>query len=542
MSLPLRIGFILEGLSVPAWQAELMEAVGSEPGLERSVLLVDRSGTSRPPAPAILAAYDAVDRLLDRGRNTRLRTVEIATGKTPVVEWVPGPDPARGLEPEVRARLSEQRLDVLLDLRAGGPRRELPAVARFGLWAIRFGACGQDGGGLPGLWEIVERGSLATATLEAQGPDGARRVLGQTTCGTHLYSLLRTRCVLVAATVNLALGRLRGLRDLGHGFLTRWSCGPENPETSRPRSPGALRLSEMVATCGLRLARRLWEKALRDDFYWSVAIAPRPPGAGLATLRDAPFRELPQSPDWFHADPVLFDHQGRHFVFMEAFRYATGKGVIAVSRIEPGGAMSPPETVLERPYHLSYPFVFSQHGQILMIPETSGNQTIELYRCERFPDRWVLDTVLMDGVEAADATVLEHAGRLWMFVTMASRGLWPDTELHVFHAQDVRGPWQPHPLNPVVSDVRRARPAGPVWEEAGRLIRPAQDCRLGYAAATSFQRITTLTTEDFAEEPFARLTADQLRWKRDARRTHTWCMGTGFVALDATVSRWRVSG
>ena len=49
-------------------------------------------------------------------------------------------------------------------------------------------------------------------------------------------------------------------------------------------------------------------------------------------------------------------------------------------------------------------------------------------------------------------------------------------------------------------------------------------------------------TEDFAEEPFARLTADQLRWKRDARRTHTWCMGTGFVALDATVSRWRVSG
>ena len=30
-----------------------------------------------------------------------------------------------------------------------------------------------------------------------------------------------------------------------------------------------------------------------------------------------------------------------------------------------------------------------------MLPETSGNRTIELYRCEHFPDRWALDTVLM---------------------------------------------------------------------------------------------------------------------------------------------------
>src|SRR5439155_24993081 len=117
----------------------------------------------------------------------------------------------------------------------------------------------------------------------------------------------------------------------------------------------------------------------------------------------------------------------------------------------------------------------------------------------------------LDGVTAADATILEHEGRLWMFVNLASRGLWLDTELHLFHAKDARGPWRPHPLNPVVSDVRRVRPAGPIWEEEGRLIRPAQDCRLGYASATSFQRITTLTASDYAEEPFDRLTADQLR-------------------------------
>jgi hypothetical protein len=285
----------------------------------------------------------------------------------------------------------------------------------------------------------------------------------------------------------------------------------------------------------------LWEKFLRDDFYWSVAVAPRPPGTKLAVMRQAAFRELPQPADWFYADPLLFEHRGRHFVFMEGFPYATGKGVIAVSRLESDGSMSAPETVLERPYHLSYPFVFSSLGQIFMIPETCGNRTIELYRCERFPDRWVLDTVLMEDVEAADATVLEHSGRLWMFVNLASRGLWLDTELHLFHSEDARGPWRPHPLNPVVSDVRRARPAGPIWEEEGRLIRPTQDCTPGYAFATSFQTITTLTTEDYAEEPLTRLEAHDLHWKPGARRTHTWCMGAGFVAIDATVSRWSAS-
>jgi len=282
-----------------------------------------------------------------------------------------------------------------------------------------------------------------------------------------------------AAAVNLTLGRLRSLRAIGPELLTRPARVPEDPAAPRPRSPGALRRSRMVATCGLRLARRLWDKFLRDDFYWSVAVARRQPGAGLATLRDAAFQELSQPADWFYADPILFEHQGRQVVFMEAFPYATGKGVIAVSRLEPGGSITPPETVLERPYHLSYPFVFSWQGRIFMIPETSGNRTIELYRCERFPDRWTLDTVLLDGVTAADATILEHAGRLWMFVNLASRGLWLDTELHLFHAKDARGPWRPHPLNPVVSDVRRVRPAGPIWEEEGRLIRPAQDCRLG---------------------------------------------------------------
>jgi hypothetical protein len=533
MSEALRVGFVVDGLTVPAWQAELIESARRERGLQSTLFVIEpRASAPRHP---VLAAYDAFDRFLDRGRGSLLRTVTVEPAGATVLTGTPG----QGLDPDRIARWSEQGLDLLIDLGAHDLEPAAARAARYGLWMLQFGDDTRRGEELPQLWEITRSDSLAVASIVAMSPDGTRRVVGRTTCSTHPYSLIRTRSVVIAALMNLTLGRLRALRDLGPALPARWRAVAE-PAGTRPPAPGALGLATRFAICALRVAGRIWSIAARDDFYWSVAVAPRPAGLRLeAAMREATFREMPQPPDWFHADPFVFEHRGRPYLFVEAFPYATGRGVIAVSRVEADGSVSRPEPVLERPYHLSYPYVFDWRGQTFMLPETSGNRTIELYRCEHFPDRWALDTVLMKDVEAADATVLEHAGRLWMFVTVASRGMSPDTELHLFHAEDLRGPWQAHPLNPIVSDVRRARPAGALWEEDGQLIRPSQDCTPGYAFAISFQRITTLTPEDYAEETFARLTASQLRWKRNARRTHHWFMGPRFMAIDATVSRFR---
>jgi hypothetical protein len=42
--------------------------------------------------------------------------------------------------------------------------------------------------------------------------------------------------------------------------------------------------------------------------------------------------------------------------------------------------------VLERPYHLSYPYVFFVGDDAFMLPETAANGAIELYRAVSFPD------------------------------------------------------------------------------------------------------------------------------------------------------------
>ena len=148
--------------------------------------------------------------------------------------------------------------------------------------------------------------------------------------------------------------------------------------------------------------------------------------------------------------------------------------------------LGPPASALTRAYHVSYPFVFRHRDDIFMIPESLENETVDLYRAVDFPSGWVLEQRLLSGVYAVDATLFEESSRLWLFLNLAEPGASLNDELHVYSSASLVGPWVAHPENPVVSDVRRARPAGRIFRHGGRLIRPSQDCSHGYGTAVVF--------------------------------------------------------
>ena len=147
-----------------------------------------------------------------------------------------------------------------------------------------------------------------------------------------------------------------------------------------------------------------------------------------------------------------------------------------------------------------------QDGELYMIPETGRNRTVEAYRCVDFPLRWRLERVLLEGVRLVDATFHRGADRWWMFANAAAQGSRAfDDELHLFQATSLLGDWQPHPRNPVKSDVRGARPAGHLYWRNGALHRPAQICAPLYGSGLSIQRVLRLTPHDYAERQVERL-------------------------------------
>ena len=136
-----------------------------------------------------------------------------------------------------------------------------------------------------------------------------------------------------------------------------------------------------------------------------------------------------------------------------------------------------------------------------MIPESSENRTVDLYKCVEFPFRWEWMETLLENVAAVDTTVLFHGGKWWLFTSVAENdGASLCEELFIFHLEVlVGGRWQAHDSNPVVSDVRRARPAGATFRDGARLLRPAQDCSVRYGYAMTLNEITSLSENEYAE-------------------------------------------
>jgi hypothetical protein len=243
--------------------------------------------------------------------------------------------------------------------------------------------------------------------------------------------------------------------------------------------------------------------------FWQTGIVPAPiatlldPGA-LAACR-ARIAWLPDPGPWrYLADPFGLRRGDTTHVFVEAFDYRTKHAVIEHHEFGPGLDWRESRTALALPFHVSYPYIIELDGEVFMVPESQRHGEIALYRARKFPGDWVRETALIPGVPGAEASLIHHDGRWWMFFTIVGPGARDQRELHVAHAPQLTGPWQLHPQNPILEDRAGARPGGtPFIGPDGRLILPVQDCRRTYGGAIRFRQFTFLDTGRIETVPLA---------------------------------------
>ena len=277
------------------------------------------------------------------------------------------------------------------------------------------------------------------------------------------------------------------------------------------------------------LLRRVRKKILSYLFYrqWILLLK-----SGEETPSWDHFKPIKPPPDRLWADPFVWMHEGKHYIFCEEKLYSSERGHIACLTLDQDRNPVENRVVLKRPYHLSYPFIFEHQGQIYMIPETEQNEAIELYQCTNFPGEWVFVKTLISNIHAVDATLLQANGKWWLFANIREGKKTWET-LNLFYADHfLSDGWTSHPRNPVVKDIRSARPAGRIFRHNGNWIRPSQDCSVRYGYAINFNRISVLTDSDYAE---------QREWyleppaSRNLLGTHTWNASGGVTAIDALI-------
>jgi hypothetical protein len=528
MIAPLRVGVVLEGSTVPEWQARVLDKVAAEPGLRLSILMTN--GKRPQKARSLLVdLYHSLDRAMHTTRAAVLRPVEIrdrakgAAWRDAIVDGDP-------------AATAAVDFDVVIRLDAGARGAPSSFRARHGVWTLQVGDTATADETEPGLHELVDGSSIISASILAESRDDRRRVIHTSRHAAQGSSLLLALASVYGAAPSHFVRELRRVRDrgapetepAGAGVSTRAAVAWP---TNRPMAKLIVRYSSWIA-------RSLVTRPVVDPYHWRVAVAACSNPDELHGIGRAPFRLVEQPPDHLYGDPFLFEHDGATWLFMEMLPYRTYRGVLAAAKLDARGVPGEFTTVLEQDIHLSWPFVFSHRGETYMIPETQGRSRIELYRCERFPDRWMLERVLVDGVAAVDTVFFGHGGRLWLLTGICERP--GPVELHAYHADHLLGPWRAHPLNPVVSDETRARPAGAILVGAdGSLIRPGQDCSGRYGRAVTFNRIVRLDCEEYDERPITRIEPEELAWCPEAVGVHTFNRCSRYLAVDVCTVKLR---
>lgn len=244
------------------------------------------------------------------------------------------------------------------------------------------------------------------------------------------------------------------------------------------------------------------------------------------------FRKIVPPKDRYWADPHIIEESGKHYIFVEELPYSTRRGHIAVIEMNPDGKLSESVTLLKYPYHLSYPCVFHYDDTYYMIPESSENQTVCLYECKEFPYRWELKMNLLENIAAADTTPFFYNNKWWLFTNVAeNEGSSLCDELFIFYADTLfTGNWTPHPLNPVISDVKRSRPAGRIFIRDRRIYRPSQNGSVTYGYALNINEILVLSESEYLEKRVESIVPD---WDSAVKATHTFTSEGDFKIIDA---------
>ena len=537
----LRVGIMLDSYISSAWIAKVIEDMQSSGFARVELVLLDHDPAQRTSSFetrqrdwkfALFRLYERWDYQRNKAGHDAMTPMDVSS----LLKGIPSisvETNGKNSEDEL-TELRNHNLDVIFHFGFNPFGREILSAARYGVWSFCHGNSSENHNGAPFFGEMAEWNPVSESSLQifTDSLDDSR-VVYQSYASTDQLSLYGSRNPIYWKTAESAL---RGLRDLhagGIGYIRSLPASREGTGGTRHgnRAPNNL---QMVLFLRRYLSRWLQARVapLRSGSRtkWYLAIRQRDSGRRFDDPSN--YQLMPSTDDRFYADPFLVEKDGKTFLFFEDFRYATGRAVISCCELQPDGTPGLPVEVLNRSYHLSYPFVFEHDGEMYMIPETKENMMVELYRATSFPTEWTAAGVLLRDIHAVDATIQKIGEKFWMFAGVSNGRYSNSDELCLFFADALTGPWRPHRNNPVLSDVRRSRPAGALFYDEGRLIRPSQDCGKAYGYALVFSEVLTLNETEYEERQIGRLDPSMIT---GCVGIHTYNRTEQFEVVDRTL-------
>jgi hypothetical protein len=537
----IKIGLLLESKNVAFWQWRIIQDLIKMEGVEITAAIINQSNQKKLNHPIgrlwefrgklIWKLHESLDKKLFRTKVNPFKRMDISDFLDQVQQIGVQPRMTKFcdyLEPVDYQKIKDLDMDVALRFGFRIIKGDFLNIAKAGIWSFHHADNRVNRGTPPGYWEVVSGEQLTGVTFQILQPelDGGV-VLDRGISATHKLSIYRNKVQIYTRGIPFVRRKVAELQRLGlEAFLEKYKAASvdiyDRPLFLVPGNFLALKNFLRMLWRGFKdAASRIWFQN-----QWIILYLPTKDLR--VSLRKATPIVPPKNAFW--ADPFGIRMNGKDFIFFEAYPYATKRGILAVIEVE-GNKWKNYQVILDKPYHLSYPYLFQYQNNWYMIPETGANKTVSIYKCEDFPSVWVHKKDIMTDVVAIDTSIFEWDGLWWFFTTLEDEpGSSKNEALFLYYATDpFSEQWTQHPQAPIYTDVSKGRMAGRIFTKNNRLYRPAQDGSIGYGGAVKLFEIVQLSTTDYEEVEVSHIAAD---WDPNLFRIHTFDYNGDFLVVD----------
>ncbi len=433
-----------------------------------------------------------------------------------------------------KADLSE--IDFAINLSEQSLPDELLKQPKLGVWSIFIGDNEKVSSQLTAINDFISENDVVTIGLQLETlKHEANITLHKSQASIDMASLCRTAEQCLHKSAQFIPYYLEQMQH-GKGVTLLEFAQTKALKNSISLTESASLIWQSVKRVGKKMDHKYLAKEQWALIYADNSSDTSSKTTHNANLNFASFKTLTPPQDRFWADPFVVSRDNKNYIFFEELLFARDLGHLCCMELYADGAHSEPVKILEKPYHLSYPFVFQYKGDDYMIPESGQQQCVQLYKCTEFPYQWTFEKNLLENSQAYDSTVFEYDGVWWLFACIAADDKSSSTEdLHLFYADSpISDNWQAHPMNPIVSDAATARPAGKLFEHNDTLYRPSQNCARSYGAGLNLCEITQLTKTNYSEKVVSQIFPD---WDKRLKGLHTFNSNENITVSDVIIDQ-----
>jgi len=413
---PLKIAIVLNSGNVSLWIYRLIEEILNAGFAELKLVIYynEPPDSHKHNKPFFYRLHEKIDQFISRNRIDYNKIVNV-TEKLKGIKNTSINSSSYNIKSKNTYKvISNQNLDLILNFTSYTFNENGLILARYGIWYYGIEDCSPIKNISNGYWELVKKVPTLRVVIRSSNMANEKGiVLFRSWIPTNYNSIQLNLDHVYGLCPAIILRLIKMIHQSGFEYLDSQVIKNREPEEEHNHN-FLLSLSNSQALINLLkvVFRYLLNRMLyQDERRWFVAYK-QDKNPFPAALEN--YKALMPPKDRFWADPFVICRNNKVYIFVEEFLYKTNKGHIALLELDNEGKLLHTRKILEKPYHMSYPFLIEYDNCYYMIPETHDNKTIELYKCDEFPDKWSFVMNLKENIVALDTTMFFYENKWWL--------------------------------------------------------------------------------------------------------------------------------